>query len=92
MSGTLFLADTLIFPVVFLRLGLRAERHRDGALYIACGADYLAVWMIVLAARVALVYGTEHWLARCTVRIALAVLRLPSALPAPAVGTLGRGK
>jgi hypothetical protein len=46
--------------------------------FVVSGADYLAVWMVLLAARVASGCGTEHWLTRWIVRIALATLRLPA--------------
>jgi hypothetical protein len=42
---------------------MRVRRDSDGALYTVCGAGYLAVWVVVLAARIGFIYGSEHWFA-----------------------------
>lgn len=40
---------------------IRLERDGNGALYTVCGGAYLAVWVVVLVARITFVYGTQHW-------------------------------
>jgi hypothetical protein len=62
------LALELAGPAVGALLGLlaaafmRVERHRsDGRIVTRAGIGYALVWIVVIAARLAFIYGSQHW-------------------------------